>query len=58
MERATAELDGAWLPAELNSFATDHDREAVNNMDGRGMSHYYADQEEEGDDDDEEEIAA
>ncbi|MGQ5720872.1 hypothetical protein [Pseudochrobactrum asaccharolyticum] len=58
VERATAELDGAWLPAELTRFATDHDRETVNHMDGHGMSHFYGDQEEDGEDDDEEEIAA
>ena len=58
VERATAELDGAWLPAELTRFATDHDCETVNHMDGHGMSHFYGDQEEDGEDDDEEEIAA
>lgn len=49
VERATAELDGKWLPAELSGFASETDRAVTESMDARSpYSHYYnEDQEDE-----------
>jgi ParB family chromosome partitioning protein len=50
VERATAELDGKWLPAELSGFASETDRAVTASMDARSpYSHYYNEDQDEDD---------